>query len=175
MSCTGEGAGDIGQWATGLWTNIGMPPTLSALTISGYAAQSFTLGQLNAYIGQCYSGVSGAYVCPNLDDGSFAILAQMFLRSYYLQLMQANAGAGGATRIVLDIKEADRQIRWQNGSEIAKTYLAASQSAEKTLNNLVRNYVNNSLGGNIPKSVDYLSIDNSWNGSAAFDGGGVVN
>jgi hypothetical protein len=175
MSCTGEGATDIGNWATGLWTNIGMPSTLSALTISGYVPQSFTLGQLNAYIGQCYSGVSGAYVCPNLDDGSFAILAQMFLKSYYMQLMQANAGAGGVVRIAHEIREADRSIKWVNQSEIAKTYLSASQAAEKTLNNLVRNYVNNSLGGNVPKSVSFMNLDNSWNGSAAFDGGGVVN
>ncbi len=173
MSCTGQGD-DIGQWATGIWVNIGSPSAISALSISGYAAQSFAIGQLNAYTAQCYIPVSGAYVCPNLDDGSFAILAQMFLYSYYMQLMNANAGAGG-TRLVQVIKDGDSVLQWTNASELAKTYLAAAQTAQKNLNNLVRNYVNNSLGGNAPRSVNYFDIDNSWNGSAAFNGGGIVN
>ncbi len=172
MSCTGQG-GDIGQWATGIWVSIGSPSAISALSISGYAAQSFAIGQLNAYTAQCYIPVSGAYVCPNLDDGSFAILGQMFLYSYYMQLMNSSAGAGGA-RMVQEIVDGDSRIRWVNGSELAKTYLAAAQTAQKNLNNLVRNYVNNSLGGNAPRSVDLYNIDNSWNGSAAFNGGGLV-
>ncbi len=172
MSCTGQGD-DIGQWATGLWVSIGSPSAISALSISGYAAQSFALGQLNAYTSLCYSGVSGAYVCPNLDDGSFAILGQMFLYSYYMQLMNSSAGAGG-TRMVQRIADGDSRIEWVNSSELAKTYLAAANLAQKNLNNLVRNYVNNSLGGNAPRSVDFYGIDSSWNGSAAFNAGGIV-
>lgn len=172
MSCTGQGD-DIGAWATGIWITIGSPSAISALSISGYAPQSFTIGRLNAFTSQCYVGVSGAYVCPNLDDGSFAILAQMFLQSYYMQLMNSVAGAGG-TRVVQQVTDGDSRIQWTNASELAKTYLAAAQTAEKTLNNLVRNYVNNSLGGNAPRSVNYLNLDNSWNGSAAFNGGGIV-
>lgn len=172
MSCTGQGD-DIGQWATGLWVSIGSPSAISALTISGYVAQSFAIGQLNAFTSQCYIPVSGAYVCPNLDDGSYAILGQMFLYSYYMQLMNASAGAGG-TRSVQVIKDGDSVIQWTNASELAKTYLAAAALAKKDLDNLVRNYVNNSLGGNVPRSVDFYGLDNSWNGSAAFNGGGIV-
>lgn len=172
MSCTGQGE-DIGLWATGIWVTIGSPSAISSLTISGYAAQSFNIGRLNAFTSQCYIGVSGAYVCPNLDDGSFAILQQMFLQSYYMQLMNANAGAGG-TRSVQEIVDGDSRITWTNQSELAKTYLAAANQAEKTLNNLVRNYVNNSLGGNLPRDVSFYSIDSSWNGTAGFNAGTVV-
>ncbi len=173
MSCTGD-ASYIGNWATGLWTTIGSPANLSALVISGYAVQSFTLGRLDAYIGLCHSGISGAYVCPDLDDGSLAIISQMFLQSYYQQLMLSVMGAGGAIKAMQEVRDGDSVIRWVNASELAKTYLKASKDAENTLNNLVRNYVNNSLGGNMPKDVSYLNIDNSWNGSAAFNGGGVI-
>ena len=164
MSCTGLGAADIGNWATGIWINLGAPSSLSALTISGYATQNFTIGKLNAYTALCYSGVSGTYICPDLDDGGFAILEQMFLQSYYLQLMQANGGAGGTTRIVASIADGDSKIVWQNGVAMAKVYLEASQTATKNLNNLVRNYNNQSQGGNLPRDVSYYNIDNSWNG-----------
>jgi hypothetical protein len=156
MSCTG--ASDIGLFATGLWTNIGQPSDISALTISGFVAQPSTLGALNAYIGTCYSG-DGVNVCPDLDEGSFAIIGLMYLQSYYMSLMRANAGAGGTLRLV-ELREGDSTIRWVNASEIAKTYSAAAKDAASQLKYLVKAYNNNSQGGNTPRAIDFPLIIN---------------
>lgn len=171
MSCTGD-ASDIGLFSTGLWQSLGSPDDISSIYISGYVTLPSTLGTLNAYIASCYSGVSGAYVCPDLDYGSFAIIGMIFTQGYYLNLMKANAGAGGAQKLtqqLIELSEGDSRIRWTNPGELAKVYLQAAQDAQAQLKYLVKAYNDNSQGGNIPRSINYLSFGVPYYGY----GGGI--
>jgi hypothetical protein len=176
MSCTGNGAQDIGDFSTGIWISFGQPYEISPLTISGWVCQKTTLGALNAYIGTCYSGAVygtgspyNSYVCPDLDDGSFAILESMYRETYYQQLMRSVGGAGGVQPVVQALSEGDSKIQWVNASELAKTYSAAWKQAIDNRRILIRNYIKNSLGGNIARSVNYYTIDNGYYNGVDFN------
>lgn len=170
MSCSGD-ASDIGLFATGLWQTLGAPDDLSALYISGYVGLPSTLGQLNAYIGSCYSGMDGIYVCPDMDNGSFAIVGQMFTQAYYLNLMRANAGAGGAMSRVMELQEGDSRLKWVSSAELAKVYLQAAKDAQIQLKYLVKAYNDNSQGANEARDVEYPSFGLPYNGGYYGPGG----
>lgn len=163
----------IGVWASGFWQELGSPASLSALTLSGYACTPETIGRLNNLIGTCYfpSGASGdsgiiGYnfdVAPNLTLQEVALIGAMYLVSYYMGLAQASMGAGGIIAItnggtpVQSIKEGDSQITWANVAGIGRNYVELAKQAKLDLNYLVNAYINNTQGGNTPRSIAYLN------------------
>lgn len=169
MSCTGD-ASDIGLWATGLWTTLGQPSDVSALTISGWASQSFTVGALNAYTNQCYSGISGAYVCPDLNQADFAILGAMYAVQFYNFRAQAMAGAGGVEKTWTELRDGDSVMRRSSPGELMKAYVAMANEAAKTLRNLVAFYNDYLQNGTLPHSVLYPTVIQNVGGVGGWAG-----
>lgn len=160
----------IGDFATGLWvTQLGSPSDVSALTISGWVTQSFTIGALNNYTFQCFSGVSGN-VCPVLYQDEFAILALMYMQQFWTYRAQATAGAGGVLLPWTALRDGDSEIRRVDPAALMRTYQSMSNAANKQLNAMIVQY-NRAQGG--PTSIDFYDIDNTWLGAAYYNGGFV--
>jgi hypothetical protein len=155
----------ISQFSTGLWLDLGQPTDLSALSISGWVTQPQTLGRLNSYVGTCYTGIgytgsnSWDYdVGPDLTNGDYSILGQMFMVTYYNQLVRKCAGAGGTQKIVQSLAEGDSRVQYVNAADLARVYTENVKEATKTLNYLVNTYNTNSQGAYDPRSVNYYTI-----------------
>lgn len=158
---TGDCSWLIGVWATGLWTSLGGPPNVSALTISGFAVQTNTIGTLNSYIGTCYhpSGYSGPgtvpyAVVPCLGPAELAIIGNMYLVSYYTNLATATMGYGGDSIPWTNLAEGDSKISRGNPAAIGLVYINQSKEAQKNLNYMVAAYIVEIQQGNIPRDVE---------------------
>lgn len=149
----------VGMWATGCWTQLGSPPTLSALTLSGFAVQPGTLGQLSNKITVCYSGVgTGGYfydASPDLTVNELAIIEGIFLVGWYNQLAFATMGAGNSTIPWARIREGDESIERANPVNIGQQYREMSKEANLQLNYLVGAYNDGQRG--TAASVDFLN------------------
>ena len=167
----------IGEWSSGVWSDLGMPPNLSALTISGYATSPSTLGRLNNYIGTCYSGSGysgyGSFdydVVPDLSSNELAIVDAMYRVSYYNSLASNTMGYGGDSIPWVSIGEGDTKATRANAAAIGATYVKAALDAQNALKYLVNVYITQSQGGNTPRDVEYPDIVYpSW--SSAYIGG----
>lgn len=159
----------IGNWASGVWTDLGQPPNLSALTISGYAVAPNTLGRLNNFIGTCYSGsgYSGIGsvdfdVIPDLTDQELAIVGALYNVSYYNGLVQAAMGAGSAIPAsmgglpIATVREGDSTIAKANPAAIGAAYAGLAKEANAQLKYLVNVYIQNVLGAGTPRNVMFL-------------------
>lgn len=160
----------IGQWASGVWQDLGSPASVSALTISGYAVSPNTLGRLNNFIGTCYSGsgYSGIGsndfdVVPDLTDQELAIEGQLYLVSYYNALAQSVMGAGATLSPAQgglqwqQLREGDSVVTRPNLAAIAKVYTDASKEAMAQLKYLVNVYITQVQGSATPRNVLYLN------------------
>jgi hypothetical protein len=162
----------IGQFATGLWVYLGSPPTLSALTISGYAVQPGTIGSLNARLGTCYSGTgylgTGQVfdVTPDYNYADLAILGEMFQVGWYSQLVYATMGAGGTSIPWSNIREADSSITRASPVNIGKEYREMAKDANLRLNYLVNAYLDGERG--TARSIDYLNPAYPWGGNNVY-------
>ena len=156
----------IGEFAIAQWENIGQPTDVNVSTISGWVTQPQTIGQLNSYLGTCYSGVGYTGACswnndisPDLTPAEFGILDQMWQVRYYSQLIRKCAGAGGTQKIVQQLAEGDSKVTYVSAVQLAKVYTENLTNAQKRLNFLVNVYNENSAGTNTPRSVDYYMIE----------------
>jgi hypothetical protein len=164
----------IGVWASGFWQELGSPANLSALTVSGYACSTNTIGKLNDTIGTCYyaSGASGASgiigynfdVAPDLGQEELAIIGAMYLVSYYNGLAQAAMGAGSFVVIsnggvpLQQIREGDSSVTWANVAAIGGNFAKMATEARKTLNYLCNNYINQIQQASVPRSINFLNV-----------------
>lgn len=176
----------VGNWASGVWTDLGQPPNVSSLTISGYAVSPNTLGRLNNFIGTCYSGSGYAGpgtvdydVVPDLTDQELAIVGALYSVSYYNGLVQAAMGAGSAIAASMgglpfvSLREGDSQIVRANPAAIGVAYANLAKEANSQLKYLVNVYIQNTLGGNTPRDVEYASlIYPTYNGNGWIGGYG---
>jgi hypothetical protein len=154
----------IGFFATGLWTNLDEPSDITASAISGWVTQPQVIGQLNSYIGQCFtpSGYTGMGswdydVIPDLGGQEYGILDQMYQVGYYRKLIRALAGAGGTQKIILQLGEGDEKISYVSAADLARVYTENVKEAQKTLNYLVNTYVAND-GSSAPRTVDHQTV-----------------
>lgn len=153
----------IGQWATGLWTDLGQPASLSALTISGYAVQPGTLGRLNTLIGTCYSGsgLAGTGLAfdtsPELTNTELSLIEGMFRVSYYNQLAMTMMGTNPADIAWTSIAEGDSRIARGSSINVGKEYREMAKETQRELDRLVNSYVEAVQGGSSPRSVDFLN------------------
>ena len=152
----------IGIWATGMWSNLGEPATISPLKISGYAVQPYTIGQLNTLIDSCFratglpTGNLPPYdVIPDLGYGQLAIIGLMYQVSFFNQMAIRSMGQGGDTLPWSQLKEADSTITRASAPNIGKEYREMSRVANDELNYLVNAYIMNS--GQNARSVDFLN------------------
>lgn len=160
-----SGAALIGLWATGLWSALGSPATVSALTISGYATTPNTLGQLNTYIGTCYCGTGytgyGTYdydITPCISPQELAIIGGMYAVGYWNNLAQLTMGAGGygvGGLPVQSLGDGDTKIAYQNAAAIGQVYMGWADKALLQLNYNVGVYLNQVLGANVPRSIAF--------------------
>lgn len=156
----------IGDWASGFWTNLGQPVNVAVTTISGYAIQPNTLGQLNSFIGTCYSGsgylgvtgTSNFDTDPNLTNTELSIIGAMYLVSYYNSLSQAMMGVSQNTIPWVNLKEGDSTITRANGANLGMVYAKMATDANTRLQYLVNAYRQNAQGGSVPRTVDYPNI-----------------
>lgn len=152
----------IGQWANGVWQDLGTPDCLNLLTISGYALQVDTLGRLNARLGTCYvpTGATGDGsldydIAPDVTSRELAIIGAMYENTYYRHLSMAMMGTSAGTLPVVNVREGDSSVSLANPVSIGKEYKDMAKDANERLNYLVNAYIGNSSDS--PKSVDYLN------------------
>lgn len=148
--------GLIGTWATGFWeTNLGSPPTISVLTISGYAVQPGTLGMLNTRIGTCYSGLStgaGGVVydaSPDLGLDQLAIIGAAFEVSWYNRLAQTMMGLSPEGVSFTHIREGDESYTRANVVNIGKEYREMANDARARLDKLISAFNSNGTVGQV--------------------------
>ena len=150
----------LGAWATGIWTDLGSPSTLSALTISGYAVQPSTLGRLNSLIGACYSGTgylgTGAVfdAAPDLTNRELAIIEGMVRTNWYNQLAQTMMGLVPADIPWTSLAEGDSKIARGNAINIGKEYREMAKQAQEFMLYLANAY---SIDESGPRDCEYLS------------------
>ncbi len=166
MSCNSG----IGVWATGLWTDLGSPTNISALTISGYVATPNTLGKLNSLIGTCYapSGYTGFGsfnydVTPDLAETELALIGKLYMVSYYNSLVQSVMGAGGVMP-TLSAREGDTSFNLVNPVSMGKVWADMAKEANEELKYLVNAYINQSQGANVPRSVVFPNVVPGYGG-----------
>jgi hypothetical protein len=164
-TCTGAGgASSLGTLASGIWLNsLGQPTSISALSISGYFAQDYVVGALNAKISTCYSGSNAGSgvnwaICPDLDDGSLNLIGLIYLSSYWTQKVASAAGAGGISDTFTVLREGDSTIQRTSPAELMKVYSSMLRQTNDQLNYAVAEYSQNSQGSRLGRSVDYVSI-----------------
>lgn len=161
----------IGIWATGIWTDLGSVSNISALTISGFAVQPNTLGQLSIKITECYSGVgTGGYfydASPDLTVNELALIEGMFLINWYNQLAFSTMGAGGSSIPWRRIREGDESIDRESAANIGEQYREMAKDAKAQLD-LLTNAYNDGLRGT-SRSVDFLNppYPYGWGGGNA--------
>ena len=155
------GSALIGEWSTGIWSNLGSPTTLSSLTISGYAVQPNTLGTLNNRLGTSFlgTGIGGTGASfdatPSLTNRELAIVEGFFLVSWYNQLAFATMGAGGNSIPWSRLREGDESIERSSPVNIGREYREMAKDANGTLTLLVNTYLDNDRGTS--RSVDFLN------------------
>ena len=153
----------IGIWSTGLWENLNSPPSISALSISGYAIQPSTIGSLNSRLGTCYSGSgwmgTGSIftVVPDLGNAEIAIIDALYHITFFNQMAIATMGFGGNTIPFLSLKEGDSTITQANPVNIGKEYREMVKDWNQYLNYLVTSYQYNQQGSAVPRNIQFLN------------------
>lgn len=151
----------IGNFASGLWLNLGSLSALSALTISGFVVQPSTLGSLNNRLGTSFSGTGllGTGVTfdtvPDITNRELAIVEGLFLVSWYNQLASASMGLGGSSIPWVSLKEADESITRERPANLGAEYRTMAKEARLYMEYLVGAYVDGDRGTSF--SVDYLN------------------
>lgn len=121
------------------------------------------MGALNAKISTCYSGSNGGSgvnwaICSDLDDGALNILGLQYLVTYYQGRVAGAAGAGGVSDTWVSLREGDSDIRRVSAAELMKVYSAMVKETNTQLNYAVAEYVQNSQGSRLGRSVEYVSF-----------------
>jgi hypothetical protein len=153
----------IGDWATGVWQELGSLPTISVLTISGYAYQPSTLGSLNSRIGTCYSGsgIGGTgqifTITPDITNTEMALIDALYHITFFTQMSIANMGAGGGSTPFMSLKEGDSVITLANPAYIGKEYREMMKDWVAYLNYLVVAYKTDVQHAFVPKNVAFLN------------------
>ena len=165
----------IGEWASGVWVDLGQPLAVSALTISGYACSPNTIGRLNILIGTCYSGsgFSGAGsfdydITPDIGTTELALMQQMYNIGYYNGLSQTTMGggtitigglaAGAPTTPATTLNEGDTKIGFASPAAISIVYANMAKQATDNLKYMANVYINQVQGANVPRSVNYFNL-----------------
>lgn len=136
----------IGNWATGLWQDLGSPSSVSALTISGYALQPSTLGRLNALINTCFyatgapTGGPNYRICPYMGYAELAMIDAMYRSSLYSQWATSMMGISQDTLAWTALAEGDSRIARNGTANIGKEYREMAKDAVTTLNYLANAY-----------------------------------
>lgn len=145
----------IYEFADDFWQHeLGCPTDISAVSISGWVTSQYTLGKLSNVTLACFSGISGV-TTPVLGPSEFAVLSEMYKVTYYNSLAKKNLGAGGV-RKVIELKEGDSTIKWQNENETAKIFGTLAKEAQNSLDKISRAYARGN--GDQILSVDFYNM-----------------
>lgn len=155
--------------AQSIWNDLGQPTDMPVSYILSKLLSNAFLGQLNVLTTNCHIVTSGEIV-PPLDINEQALYALMYEADFYTNKL--NALANGTDIAFTTIRDGDSQITRASTVDFMRLYRDMQKQINLEVNNLAYNY---RQADTLARAVNYLSIDNSWNGSAAFDGGMVVN
>lgn len=179
----------IGEWASGVWFDIGQPSNVSALAISGFACSPNTLGRLNVLIGECFSGSGfsgpGTFnydVSPCIGQNELALVEQIYLIGWWNNLAQATMGggtlmagvAGAPTTPATTLFEGDTRIAFASPAAIGAVYATRAKEASDNLKYLVNVYINQIQGANVGRSVNLFNLvypTNAYGGFGGYGGG----
>lgn len=151
-----------------IWNDLGQPTDMPVSYIQSKLISNAFLGDLNLLTTNCHVVVSGDIV-PALDINEQALYALMYERDFYTA--KFNGLANGTDIAWTVIRDGDSTISRSSTVDMMRVYRDMQGQLNRQVNNLSYNY---RQADAFARVVNYLNIDNSWNGSAAFDGGGVV-
>lgn len=152
-----------------IWNNLGQPSDQPVSYIQSKLISNAFLGQLNNLTTNCHIAVSGDIV-PALDINEQALYSMMYEAAFYTQ--KANSLANGTDIAWVSIVDGDSRITKSSTVDFIRVYRDMQKQLNAQVNSLAYNY---RQADALARSVNYLNIDSSWNGSAAYDGGYVVN
>ena len=158
----------ITDLAQSIWLDIGQPTDQPVPYIQSKLLSNAFLGDLNLLTTNCHIVVSGS-IAPPLDINEQALYALMYERDFYSQ--KFNSLSNGTDIAWTSIEDGDSRIVRSSTVDMMRVYRDMQKQLNLQINNLAYNY---RQADAMARAVDYLSIDNSWNGSAAFNGGSIV-
>lgn len=156
---------DISQ---SIWNDLGQPTDMPVSYIQSKLLSNAFLGDLNLLTTNCHTLVSGD-IAPPLDINEQALYALMYERDFYNQKL--NVLANGTDIAWVSLADGDSRIVRSSIVDMMRLYRDMQNQLNRQVNNLAYNY---RQADAFARAVNYLDIDNSWNGSTAYDGGGIV-
>lgn len=163
MSCA-----SITDLANSIWDDLGQPTDQPVSYIQSKLVSDAFLGKLNLLTTNCHEVVTGSIV-PPLDVNEEAIYAMAYQVDFYTA--KANSIANGTDVGWVSLADGDSRIVRASPVDYLRVYRDMQKQLNLELNNMAYNY---RMARGMARSVDMLNIDNSWNGTAAYDGGGIV-
>ncbi len=127
------------------------------------------VGQVNNLTALCHVVASGSVV-PPFDINEQAIAAVLYQRDFYVN--KFNALANGTAIAWTRVRDGDSEVVRTDTANLMRVYRDMEKQLNLQLNNLAYNY---RQANGIGRSVDFYSIDNSWNGTAGLGNPYVAN
>ena len=154
MSCSTY----ITSLAQNIWNDLGQPTDMTVAYIQSKLTSNAFLGKINALTTNCHEIVDGDIV-PVLDINEQAIAALQYEADYYIS--KFNTLANGTDIAFITIADGDSRITKASIVDLMRVYRDMQKQLNAQLNALAYNY---RQADAFARSVDYLSVDNSWNG-----------
>lgn len=128
---------NINAFASGIWNDLNQPSITSPTAIAWWLY--YNVGRLNTMIYTNYSGVSGSIV-PDMGPAEASIYKDIYIVKFWERMVNSNVGAAAWDASVIQVTEGNRTIKVTDRNNIAKTCLAAKDSAQKDLMQLIALY-----------------------------------
>lgn len=132
----------VGEFASGVWEELGSPASPSIYSISGWFENH--IGKLNILLDSCYTVCSGIF-SPPLGNTESSLLRNIYEVDYFQQqtYKAINGIMDGTVPDWSRLTEADSTIVRSNRSELIKTFKALKKEAQMEVDKLVGYYKEN--------------------------------
>lgn len=126
----------IGDFASGIYEDLGNPSGISTAYISGWLANNF--GTLNILIHTTYSGLSGT-IDPWLGDKEQGIYQELFNIKFYERAAATSLNAASYDTWI-EIADDGSRVRRVSKNDLAKSFQSQKKESEARLLRLVASY-----------------------------------
>ena len=132
----------IGDFASGVWVDLGSPSNVSIVSISGWS--EVNIGGLNIKIDTSFS-ISGDDFSPSFGTTESSIYEQMYKIQYFEQRTYEaiNGIFDESTMDWSNLSEGDSKITRTNRGELLKLYRGMQRDAQLELDKCVGYYKSN--------------------------------
>lgn len=141
--------------ATGIWSQLNEPTSLSVSFIYNKLLSSGFIGTVNTLTATCNYIESGC-VYPPLDSSQLAIYQSLYLYQYYAAEGPRAMASFAAKNYVTNVREGDSAVSFASPQQLLVAYRGLAQEYKKEVDSLSDYYKRNLAG---PRAVDALNIE----------------